>query len=178
MFLRQRTSASIFVAAIGAALLVALGSSAEGADTSSELYRWRVAATSVPVTNIQWTFDTATWELKSGTLHYLEPTANGAVTGVVFEGTGRFKMTVPDPFEQKQLARFAEEPSLEAIDTTFERMVLRVGGQLPAALPAPPESADSESNGTLRNRHERWLLVAARDVRPTVGHAADPLRRR
>ena len=137
---------------------------ADETTVSEQLYQWQVSTTAVPVHGVSWSFDTASWTLESGTLRFLAPTADGTVTGFVFEGTGQFQMTVPDPFEREQLARFAEDPSLTSIDSAFTRMVLRVGSSLPSALPTPPEFTGSETSSVLRSRHERWLLVASRDV--------------
>jgi len=76
-------------------------------------WRYRAEPVAVPAAGIHWSFAGASWSLDSGRLWLAEPVADGAVTGIVFEGKGRFHMDVPDPVEREQLRRFAKRPSLE-----------------------------------------------------------------
>lgn len=118
--------------------------------------RFTSQPTPIPEGGIRWSLDTATWELVSGTLWLQEPTSEGAVTGLVFEGTGRFRMTVPDPFERAQLRRFTRRPNLEALEETFTQMVLRASGEEPlASLGTPPEGAAYAEHRLARERLPR-----------------------
>ena len=83
----------------------------------------------VPDGGLRWTIDTATWELSTGQIWLQEPTSSGKITGLVFEGRGRFRMGVPDSIELAQLRQFVEEPELEQIDYEFTHLVLRFAGQ-------------------------------------------------
>lgn len=121
-----------------------------------EMQRWRYQASPAPVPadGLRWELEGASWTLVSGSLWLAEPAAAGAVTGMVFEGRGRFRMAVPDPVELAQLRRFARRPNLEGIDEPFTALVLRSSGD----LPVPPAAAGScKENKLARERHEHWL---------------------
>src|SRR5438045_4421496 len=78
----------------------------------------------IPAGGITITRDTATWTFTRGTIHLAEPDDRGHVAGFVFEGEGRFTMTIPDPVERGQLRRFAER-DIEGFDEPFTEMVAR-----------------------------------------------------
>jgi hypothetical protein len=122
-----------------------------------QLNRWLYQAQpmAVPAGGLRWEKEGASWTLESGKIWLAEPTASGAVTGLVFEGKGRFRMAVPDPVELAQLRRFAEKPDLQEIDEPFSSLVLRTSGELPVALPAA--TGGYKENKLARERHEHWL---------------------
>ncbi len=66
-------------------------------------YRYSAEPLAVPATGIAFQIDTARWTLRSGRVWLQEPTADGRVAGLVFEGSGRFEMQLPDPVELRQL---------------------------------------------------------------------------
>ncbi len=118
-------------------------------------WRFRAAPVEVPPGGARWSFGGATWSFESGRFWLQEPTSGGAVTGVVFEGKGRFRMEVPDPIELTQLRRFARKPDLAALDEPFTAMVLRSSGELP--VQAEPTAGGYEVHRLARDRHEHWL---------------------
>src|SRR6185295_3325756 len=115
----------------------------------------------VPAGGLRWSVEGATWTFESGRFWLAEPTSSGAVTGLVFEGKGRFQMEVPDPSELVQLRRFAKRPELAGLDETFSAMVLRTSGPMPINLPVDPASTPParafEVNKLARERHLHWL---------------------
>jgi len=96
----------------------------------------------------------ASWTLESGKVWFAEP-FEGVVTGMVFEGRGRFRMAVPDPVELAQLRRFTRKPDLQEIDEPITALVLRAAGETPVPLPAP--SGSFKDHKLVRERHEHWL---------------------
>lgn len=132
-----------------------------------QLNRWLYSGTPVPVPagGLRWEKEGASWTLDSGKIWLAEPDANGAVTGLVFEGKGRFRMAVPDPVELAQLQRFTGKPDLQEIDEPFSAIVLRTSGELPVQLPAGIGATGSyKENKLARERHEHWLTQWLQDV--------------
>src|SRR4051812_10651474 len=107
---------------------------AETPDTAKADYdllqRWRFRSEpiAVPAGGIRWSDEGGSWVLESGRIWLEEPTSSGVVTGLVFEGKGRFQMAVPDPIELAQLRRFTQKPELASIDEPFSSLVLRTAG--------------------------------------------------
>src|SRR5688572_18129893 len=122
-----------------------------------QMQRWRYQAQPmlVPSGGIRWELEGASWTLESGKTWVSEPAAEGAATGLVFEGRGRFRMAVPDAVELAQLRRFTQKPGLEEIDEPFTALVLRTSGDLP--VPAPEAPGSFKENKLARERHEHWL---------------------
>src|ERR1700736_1870516 len=90
------------------------------------LQRWQYSAQPIALTHpIIFTRDTATWTLQSGSVRLAEPMSDGRITGLVFEGQGRFTMTIPDPIELAQARRFTQRSDLRSIDQPFTEMVFR-----------------------------------------------------
>ncbi len=118
-------------------------------------WRYQAAASPVPAGGVTIEREGATWALESGTIRLAEPTPEGAVTGLVFEGAGRFHFAVSDPVERQQLARRAGGRT--ELDLAFSRLVLRAPGGVAelAGLPAP--SAPYEKSDLAAKRHEDWL---------------------
>ncbi len=137
------------------------------------LQQWRFAGsgTPVPAGGIEIRRDTAVWSLESGQVWPMEPRPGQPVTGLVFEGKGRFRMEIPDRFEVAQLRRFADKPAIERIDEPFSRMVLRTSGPLPAPLTAAAAPGGYAPNPLARARHEAWLryLFLDADARVVEG---------
>lgn len=126
------------------------------ADVYKQLQTWRFSTpVPIPAGGVTITRDTAKWVLQSGTVRLMEPAA-GRVTGFVFEGQGRFTMTVPDRFELAQLRRFTKKPDLAAIDEPITQVVFRTSDESIARL-FPAAGATYEANGLAEKRHEYWL---------------------
>ena len=132
------------------------------ADDYTQMLRWEFSSEAVPVPEggIRFERDGATWFLETGRLYWMRPISNGRVTGLAFEGEGRFTMDVPDPVELSQLRRFAEEPELTRVDVPFEELVLRTSEELPS------ESVGNtfRRHSLARKRHDMWLERRSLDV--------------
>ncbi|MEA2489946.1 MAG: hypothetical protein QOH21_1738, partial [Acidobacteriota bacterium] len=143
-------------------LLVAFTASAaiDGSQASSEytrLQRWAFSSPiPLPAGGVTLTRDTATWTLTSGTVRLMDPAPDGTISGMVFEGTGRFVMTIPDRFELAQLRRFTKKPALAGIDQAITQMVLRTSDPAIAKL-FPAASGGYTTYGLSTKRHESWL---------------------
>jgi hypothetical protein len=122
--------------------------------TYDQLQKWHFSAPVPLSAPLTFSRDTATWTLESGTLRVMQPTPDGAITGFAFEGRGRFRMTIPDPHERAQFRRFANAPTLEAIDQPITQLLLRSAEplvQLPATTNYAPYSWATK-------KHESWLV--------------------
>jgi hypothetical protein len=126
------------------------------------LQGWRFSqAVPLPAGGITIARDTATWTLQSGTVRHMEPLADGTVTGIVFEGQGRFTMGIPDRFELAQLRRFAKDDKdqLTGIDQPITQLVLRTTDRSILDLfPPAPAAASFEKMPLAARRHEAWLV--------------------
>ena len=142
----------------------------EGVDDYQALQQWRTSsAFTVPAEGLSLERDTGRWSFDSGTVKLFEPTSGGVVTGLVFEGQGRFTMSVPDPVERANLARLAEDPSTSGFDVAFERVVLRTSetlleGWLPDDWLAGLGGARFSDDRLAKERHEHWLVKRFADV--------------
>jgi hypothetical protein len=153
-------------------------------DDYDRLQRWRFRSepVAVPAGGLRWTVEGGTWSFESGRIWFEEPLpgdagAAGAVTGLVFEGKGRFKMDVPDASELAQLRRFARRPDLAGIDQPFTALVLRAAGSpgivgdMPLDPVRFPYSGGFAVNKLARERHEHWLTQRFYDVDARVVEA-------
>ena len=131
------------------------------------LQEWSFASTpiEVPTEGIHWQTDVAQWHLDRGRVWLQKPTADGLVTGFVFEGSGSFQMTVPDPVELRQLRRFVGEEELDTLEASFEALIARGLGLGPFAEPLqPPQGAGFKPHSLARQRHQHWLALRGFDV--------------
>ncbi len=80
-----------------------------------QLGKWEFSGTPIPLPEggVRLQRDSAEWYFESGTVRPMRPTSDGSVTGLVFEGQGRFRMEVPDPVEVNQFPRFFLTPGEE-----------------------------------------------------------------
>ncbi|HEX3068070.1 MAG TPA: hypothetical protein VHX14_05805, partial [Thermoanaerobaculia bacterium] len=91
-----------------------------------QLQKWQFTIEPVTITEpLTIGRDVATIKLLSGKVHLMQPLSSGRVTGLVFEGEGRFTMAVPDPIEQAQLRRFSRH-NISSVDVRFTQLVLRI----------------------------------------------------
>ncbi|HKV08601.1 MAG TPA: M1 family aminopeptidase, partial [Thermoanaerobaculia bacterium] len=151
-------------------LLLALPSFAQTPESFRDDYlllqRWQYRAEpiSVPAGGLRFASGEGSWSLDSGRIWLAQPTSGGVVTGLVFEGKGRFRMNVPDPIELAQLRRFAEKPDLSGIDEPVTALVLRTSGPLPLEGIAVPPAGRFETLKLAKERHEHWLTQRLEDV--------------
>src|SRR5207237_8852513 len=108
--------------------------------------------------------DTATFTLTSGSVALAAPTSSGRVTGLVFEGEGRFNMTVPDKYELAQLRRFADAPLMTQVDEPMTQLVLRVSDDTIEKLFPGPAKAPFDKNAIAEKRQNHWLIDLGSDV--------------
>jgi hypothetical protein len=127
-------------------------------------WRFRTESVAVPAGGVRWSVEGATWSFESGRFWLAEPASGGAVTGLVFEGKGRFQMEVPDASELTQLRRFTRRPDLSRLDEPFSALLLRSSGPLPIDPAAAPPAARYEVNKLARERHMQWLTQRFFDV--------------
>src|SRR4051794_19283184 len=128
------------------------------------LQKWQYGAP-VPLTKpITITRDTATFTLTSGSVALAAPTSSGRVTGFVFEGAGRFNMTVPDKYELAQLRRFADAPLMTQIDEPMTQLVLRVSDDTIDKLFSGAAKAPFDKNALAEKRQNHWLIDLRSDV--------------
>lgn len=149
---------AVLFAIVAVTTVLAAPSRADPPEDYTRLRAWRysTAPDAVPAGGVSWSWDTASWSLASGRLWVQEATADGTVTGLVFEGEGRFTMEIPDRFELAQLRRFRGDDELQRLEYRFTKMVVR--GSSLADLPLPITApSDVAANGLARDRHEFWL---------------------
>ncbi len=146
-----------------------------------QLRQWRFSEEiPLPPGGITLESDTATWILKSGFIRLMEPTDEGAVTGLVFKGQGRFRIEIPGPVEWDQLDRFSgmklggktsNDLPIRPIRRTGERSVKR--RPEPAVESNLVNSTDTlkrETSATIRcDSSRRWppshhILYRHRDI--------------
>jgi len=128
------------------------------------LQKWQYGAR-VPLTKpVTITRDTAVFTLTSGSVALAAPTASGRITGLVFEGSGRFNMIVPDKYELAQLRRFADKPLLTQIDEPITQLVLRVSDDTIDKLFPGAANGPFAANGIAEKRQNHWLIDLGRDV--------------
>lgn len=152
---------------LSALLLCAMPLFAIGADDYTRMQKWQFSDAVPLPAPVTLTRDTAAWTLESGSVQLMEPASDGTVTGVVFEGKGRFRMTIPDRYELAQLRRFAEKRELNAIDVAFTQLVLRTSDASIAKL-FPAASGAYTPNQVAVKRHEFWLEQLRRDTDAVV----------
>lgn len=159
-------TAIVVLLASGSSLPLIAGPADESAADYAALLEWQFSDTAAPLPDggVSFSRDTAEWTLKSGTFRQMRPTAEGAVTGLIFEGSGTFRMTIPDRREAAQLYRYPDFENTDTVELTFSRMVLRTCEGLAAELAGAPPSGGFSPNSLARERHERWLRYARLDV--------------
>ncbi len=144
------------------ATVVDAGGEAARADYAA-LQEWRFGeARALPGDGFELAHEEASWQLESGKVRLQSPTADGTVTGLVFEGKGRFRMSIADPVELRQLRRLAGDDQLEAFDEPFTKMVLRTAQ--PEQLDGLSVSAGARPQSLARERHDFWLRIRRLDA--------------
>ena len=129
------------------------------------MQKWRFSAQAIPLTTpVTITRDVATFTLQSGSVRPMEPLSSGRVTGLVFEGEGRFAMTVPDRTELVQLRRFMEQPNLTSFDERVTELVLRVSDDTIEKLFPGVGKPPFETNALAEKRHNSWLIDLRSDT--------------
>jgi len=134
------------------------------------LQKWQFASTPISLSApITFTRDAGTWTLTTGTVRVMEPTSTGAVTGLVFEGSGRFQMSVPDRYEANQLRRFSGR-DIRDIDQPFTQLILRTS-TTDIAKAFPSASGPYVKNDLAAKRLEHSLVEGFTDVDANVAAA-------
>ena len=142
---------------VSSAAVAALDPKNASADYA-KLQGWKYSApVQIPAGGVTITRDGATWKLESGSVRLMEPASDGTVTGLVFEGQGRFTMAVPDKYELAQLRRFAVKPDLEQLEQPITQLVLRTSD--PAIIKLFPASDSGHSPHPLAEKRHTWLMT-------------------
>ena len=118
----------------------------------------------VPAEGIVLSRDCATWRMEAGNVWLMRPAAKGTITGLFFEGRGRFQMTIPDPTEVDQIKRFSGKDIGKNIDEPFTKLLIRTPEKFLSGLVQAPEGETYIPHEPVRQRHERWLRLAKMDV--------------
>ena len=118
---------------------------------------------------VELSVDVGTWHLESGTVRLMRPVDPGlgraASTGLVFEGSGRFHMAVPDAVELEHLRRSAEDESLDGLDVRFGEMVLRFSQpEVADAFAYAAEASGFSQDPLAADRHEHWMELRRQDM--------------
>lgn len=131
-----------------------------------QLTRWMFSSQTIPVPpeGIEFSRENATWKLVSGHIRLMQPTTEGRVTGLIFEGEGHFNMTIPYWVERDHLRRCSGKKDLEKIDETFKTLILRTPEPLIETLLKLPSSLAYEKNNLAENRHKIWIKRGWNDV--------------
>lgn len=130
----------------------------------NRLQKWQFSAPVTLAAPVTVTRDTAAWTFQSGSVRFMEPASDGTITGLVFEGQGRFTMTVPDRFEAAQLRRFTKREN-DGFDQAFTQLVLRTSDRAWIdAFPKAPAGAAHTPHGLAEKRHEHWLIEGRDDA--------------
>lgn len=137
------------------------------ADDYARMQKWQFSEAVTLAAPVTIARDTARWTLESGTVRLMEPASDGTITGIAFEGKGRFTMTVPDRYELAQLRRFAAKKELAGIDVAFTQLVLRTSDPAMARL-FPSTSGPYAPLPLATKRHEFWLEQLWRDTDANV----------
>jgi hypothetical protein len=128
-----------------------------------QLQKWQYATQPIVISQpITITRDTATWTLQSGSVRLADPTSSGRITGMVFEGQGRFTMTIPDPVELVQLRRFTQRSAMESIDESFSELVFRTSDDTLNHLGT--STGPYVANAIASKRQNHWLIELRSDV--------------
>ncbi|MDX1501985.1 MAG: hypothetical protein R3325_06450, partial [Thermoanaerobaculia bacterium] len=134
-----------------------------GAEEYDALQQWRFGPRrELPAEGFSFARDTASWRLLEGRIRLQEPTADGAVAGLLFEGRGRFVMEVPDPVELRQLRRFAADPELQRLEVELDTLIVRASS--PDLLSALAGGGPYRPHPLVAKRHESWLRDGLTDV--------------
>ena len=151
-------------------VFIALSLPARGADPAQAradyegLQKWQF--TSAPIALAQpltIARDVATITLTSGSVHLMQPTSSGRVTGLVFEGEGHFTMAVPDRIEVAQLRRFSRH-DITSVDVRFTQLVLRTSDDAIDRFFPGGAKEPFAKNSLAENRHNHWLIDFEHDV--------------
>lgn len=141
------------------------------ADDYARLQKWQFSASPVTLSApITLTRDVGTWTLQSGSVRLMEPTSAGAVTGLVFEGQGRFKMAVPDRYEAAQLRRFVGRDVRE-IEQPFTQLVLRTSNDGITKAFSSPGAGPFAKSDLAAKRFEHALIDHFTDIDAQVAAA-------
>lgn len=128
-----------------------------------QLQKWQFSSTPITISApVVLKRDVGTWTLESGSVRLMEPTSTGAVTGLVFEGQGRFQMAIPDRYEAGQLRRFAGREMRE-IDQPFTQLILRTSTS-DIAKAFPSAAGPYAKNDLATKRLEFSLIETFTDV--------------
>lgn len=132
-----------------------------------DLQEWAFSSTpaDLEATGLHWQIDVGEWHLESGRIWLQRPTSTGQVTGLVFQGSGRYRIAVPDPKELRQLRRFTGDPGLQQLEGSFDALVVRGINMAPLSqLSEARATRRYSANSLAKQRHQHWLALRGLDV--------------
>jgi hypothetical protein len=153
----MRVAAALLSSFLLAAPLFALEPSKAGAEYEAMQKRLYSHPIPIPPGGLTITRDTTTWALTRGEIRLSQPSSDGRVTGFVFTGEGRFKMTIPDWVERAQLRRFTDRGN-ESFDEPFTEMVARFSDDTIGKLVPNAPAGEYTEDPIAVKRHNSWLV--------------------
>jgi len=132
-----------------------------------DLQEWAFSSAPVDLdtAGLHWQIDVGEWHLDSGRIWLQRPTSAGELTGLVFEGSGRYSIAIPDPKELRQLRRFTGDPELRQLEGSFDALVVRGINMAPLdQMPKPAANTRYSANSLAKHRHQHWLALRGFDV--------------
>lgn len=161
----MRFALTLLASVLAIPSLIAASDPGRAKDDYQMMQKWMFSATAVtiPASGVTFRRDTTTWTLTSGEVRLIRPASDGTITGFVFEGEGRFRMTIPDPVERAQLSRFTRSTA-DVIDQPFRQMVARFSDDTVNRLFGKPAGDSYAPSALAQKVHESWLIDLGYDV--------------
>ncbi|MCP4155394.1 MAG: M1 family metallopeptidase, partial [bacterium] len=122
----------------------------------------------VPTGGLKFNRDNASWSLESGHIQLMEPTPDGRITGLIFEGQGRFRMTIPNWVEREQFKRYTAKKDCKEVDDFFDKLIIRTPGAVLEQLPQLRQDLKYEKNKFAEHRHKHWIKSVGVDINARV----------
>jgi hypothetical protein len=154
------------VIALGLLLLLTAAASASDPVAEYEYLRQRLFSSKgwpVPASGVQLSCEQATWTLSSGSVYAMQAT-NGRITGYTFLGQGQLELSITDPLEVRQLARFSGEAEVVTLRESFTKLVIRTTRDLSSAFPGISADEALGENELARSRHKDWERSGRYDI--------------
>lgn len=138
-----------------------------------QLSEWEFSQKPVPVPGggIKIVRENASWLLERGQIWLMRPSPGGRITGLVFEGQGRFRMSIPHWVEKEHLRRCSGKKKYNELDESFGKLLVRTPEPVLDRLFNLSGSETFRKNSLAADRHKVWNNRAKEDVdaRVTAG---------
>lgn len=141
-------------------------SSADMMKVYEQLSKWEFSQKPIPVPEggIRISKENASWLLETGQIWLMRPAPGGRVTGLVFEGKGRFRMSIPHWVEKEQLRRCSGKKNYNELDESFSKLLVRTPEPVLTGLVKDPGNGEYRENNLAQDRHKVWINRGNEDV--------------